>query len=347
MTLAQQHGKEGGQTSAHARAWIVRLHSGDVAQRDLKALANWRAESAANEAAYQGELRMWHALGPALAGQSAAAASPKQLPEMTRMPRTIGAPDTASAPLVISAAQGGRPALASRRGFLGGALTATVAVALGVGLLARPDEAGARVLETGRGETRRFALAPGLTITLNTDSRVVFWPATGAPRLKLDRGEAIIGVALTGETRLRAEATRCAVTAQRAKFLLRLDGDSTRVACLAGRISVRSDGRDIALSETRSVVLGGNEAGPVAAGVTETEGAWQRGLFVFDNRPAGEVVAELNRYRPGYVYLPHSRSAVRISGVLSVDQPDLAVDHIARMLGAKVTRLPGGVAVVR
>lgn len=327
MTLAQQRGKEGEPASACARAWLVRLHSGDVAQRDLKALARWRAESTANEAAYQGELRMWQVLGPALAGQ----------------PRATG---QAPSPEVVPAAWA-RPALPSRRGFLGGAVAAGVGVVLGVGLLARPDEAGARVLETGKGESRRFPLAPGLAITLNTDSRVAFWPADGAPRLRLERGEAVIGVAFAGDTHLRAEATRCAVTAQRAKFLLRLDGDSTRVACLAGQISVQSDGRDIALAESRSVVLWGEESAPVATGVTETDTAWQRGLFVFDNRPAGEVVAELNRYRQGYIYLPRAQSGVRISGVLSVDQPDLAVDHIARMLGAKVTRLPGGVAVLR
>jgi transmembrane sensor len=302
---------------AQARDWLVRLKSGDATRNDLQALTRWRTASIDHESSYQAALRMWDALGPAMAGQG------NVLPAMA-------------------------PAgLVSRRWVLGGATGLAASAILGVALVGGTSApAGATVFETGKGERRHVRLATGLDLELNTDTRLYFWPE-GRPRLMLDRGEAMISVTYRDGKQLLAQANLVQVTARQARFVLRDDGDITRIACLTGDVSIQSEGRDYMLAQNRSLALGEAEALPVEKPALESETAWQRGLFMFRDRPAGEVVAELNRYRAGHVYLPGDRATVRITGVIHLDRVDLAVDHIARSLGMKVVRLPGGIAFLR
>lgn len=300
---------------AQARVWLVRLKSGDATRNDLQALTRWRTASVEHESSYQAALRMWHALGPAMAGRGGV------------LPPPAG--------------------LVSRRWMLGGATGLAASAVLGVVLVGGTSvPAGATVYETNKGERRRVRLATALDLELNTDTRLYFWPEA-KPRLMLDRGEAMISVAYSDGKHLLARANLVEVTAQRARFVLRDDGDITKIACLEGDVSIQSEGREYALAGKRSLALGQTTAEPVETPALESETAWQRGLFMFKDRPAAEVVAELNRYRSGYVYLPGDRSAVRITGVIHLDRVDLAVDHIARSLGMKVVRLPGGVAFLR
>ncbi len=301
---------------AQARAWLVRLKSGDATRGDLQALGRWRASSADHEKSYQAELRMWNALGPALAGEGAV------------FPRPA-------------------PGRVSRRWVLGGATglaaSAVVAVALVGG---NPAPAGATVFETNKGERRRVRLAAGLDMEINTDSRLYFWPEA-TPRLTLDRGEAMISVAYREGRQFVARANSVEITTRQARFVLRDDNGVTRIACLDGDLSVQSDGAAYALGKNMSLVLGEGAPRPVETVASDSQVAWQRGLYLFRDRPAGEVIAEINRYRPGHVYLPEQRSGVHITGVIHLDRVDLAVDHIARSLGMKAVRLPGGVVFLR
>lgn len=307
---------DGGGSAAIARAWLLRLKSGDATQDDVRELARWRSEDAAHDDAYRDELRLWHALGPALAGRSPAA----------RPPATQQI---------------------SRRGLLGGgaALAASVALVAVVGV--SPAPAGATVIETGKGERRTIDVAQGVRVELNTDSRIFYW--ADADRLTLDRGEAVVSVRHAGDKRLSATVGGTRVLASRARFQLR-DGDlGARVLCLDGAIAIAAEGRTYALAKGASlaVVEGAVRLDTPAAPVAEAETAWRRGLLVFNDRPAGEVVAELNRYRAGRVFLPDDRADIRISGVIHLDRADLAIDHIARSLNMKVIKLPGGVAILR
>lgn len=322
----------GQEPEAQARAWLVRLKSGEATRRDLQALERWRSSSDEHENSYQAELRMWNALGPALRGSGIV----RQLPHAASISRLPSAPASRlpSAPL-------------SRRWFLGGATGLAASAVAGIVVLGgNAAPAGARVFETGKGERRHVPLAPGLEIEMNTDSRLYFWPEA-TPRLTLDRGEAMISVSYQDGRRLLASANLVEITAHKARFVLRDDGGVTRIACLDGDVSVKSDGRGYLLGRDRSLALGEALADPVIAPALEGDAAWQRGMFIFKDRPAGEVVAELNRYRPGHVYLQGGRADVRISGVIHLDRMDLAVDHIAKSLGMKVVRLPADVAILR
>lgn len=297
-----------------ARSWVVRLKSGEATQRDVDMLLSWRAQNEENEGAFRQAVRLWEQLGPALSGGAALPVAGEGL---------------------------------SRRWFLGGGAAMAAIAAVAVVPLVAPVPAGAREYRTGKGERRSVRLEPEVSAELNTDSRLLFWADAASPRVELSQGEALISATCDPGRQLIATANDVEIRARVARFSMRSDGGLMRVACLEGRIEVVS-------SEGRTTVEAGASldfrAGTVRQtprDVAETSTAWQRDMFLFKDRPAGEVIAELNRYRPGRVYLLGSRNDARISGVIHLERADVAVDHIARSLDMKVTRLPGGVAILR
>lgn len=314
---------EGQGPYAQARSWLVRLKSGDATRSDLGALARWRASSDVHERAYQAELQLWHGIGQA---------ANLQAPNL----------QAAAAPIVPPAH------MVSRRWMLRGGAGLALSAAVGVVMIGGGSApAGATTFETGKGERRRFRLGAGLDMELNTDSRIFFWAGEDAPRLTLDRGEAMIHVAYHDGRQLEARVNEVEVTARQASFVLRDEDGASKIACLEGDVSIRAEGKAFTLGKSRTLTIEENATLPVETPTVESEAAWQNGLFVFRDRPAGEVVTELNRYRSGHVFLPGDQADVRISGVIRLDRIDLAVDHIARSLHMKVVRLPGGLVLLR
>lgn len=299
---------------ATARSWVARLKSGEATQRDVDMLLSWRGQNPENEGAFRQAVRLWEQLGPALVG---------------------------SATLPV-AAQG-----PSRRWVLGGGVAMAAVAGFALVPLIAPVPAGAREYRTGKGERRHVRLEPEVSAELNTDSRLLFWADAASPRVELSKGEALISAACDPGRQLIATAKDIEVRAKVARFSMRSDGELMRIACLEGRIEVASpDGRKLVEAGTSlDFQPGGAQATP--QDVADSDDAWQRDMFLFKDRPAGEVIAELNRYRPGRVYLLGSRNDVRISGVIHLQRADFAVDHIAKSLGMKVTRLPGGIAILR
>ncbi|OYW44769.1 MAG: hypothetical protein B7Z33_10180 [Sphingomonadales bacterium 12-68-11] len=320
QSMGEMHGP-----SAQALAWLVRLHSGEATREDLAAFGAWRGSDAANEAAYRETLSTWRLLGPALA--------PEPVVEFAMPP--------GAAP--IAATQLSRRRLLTGAGL---ALAAVVAAPLALGVSSVP--AGATVLVTRKGERRREVLPDGVVLELNTNTRLVSWITNGRRELRLERGEALVSVGAERGQPLRAVADETVILADRARFLLSwYGGAEARVLCLWGLIDVRANGlahrlvAGQAVDAANGAVL--REPPAQVASVLE----WRRGVLAFEGRPAGDVIAELNRYREGRVFLPAAQSDVAISGVIHLDRADAAVDHIARSLGMDVTRLPGGIAILR
>jgi len=297
-----------------ARAWLVRLKSGEATERDLASFMSWRDENDENARSFERALRLWDDIGVTLGGGVVAAAP--------------------------------RPVM-SRRLFLGAGvgLAVVAPLALSVGI---STPAGATRFETSKGERKRFRLEDEVSVELNAASRLYYWPDAANPRVDLDRGEALIAAACGAGRRLTVHAGEVEIAAHNARFVLKAIDGIVRVACLEGEVEVRCGGEVHILSDDRRIEIRDGAIQPVSViPAHEDETAWQRNLLVFRNRPAADVVAELNRYRRGRIVLLSGKRDARISGVIHLDRSELAVDHIARSLGLKVTRLPGGIAILR
>lgn len=118
-------------------------------------------------------------------------------------------------------------------------------------------------------------------------------------------------------------------------------------AAAAGDLAPESGER--AMLEPGQMVIATGEG---LSAVTSTDPvqslAWREGRIVFYDKAFGAALSELQRYYDGQVLLVPGRVANRlISGNYRVDDPEAAIRTLAASAGASVTRLPGGVLILR
>lgn len=299
-----------------AEAWVITLTSGDATRADADALAAWRTESPEHDAAFRRAARVWKDLGEAAAPAAAPA------PARSRFTAPAG-PD--------------------RRWLLGGGLAA-----LGAGVVALqhppldlwPSLAELRAdHRTAPGEQRDLALAEGLTARLNT--RTSLSRTGGDDHLRLLSGEAFFTAATGAPARVDAGAARVLMAASRVN--VRLGAAAGEIACLGGEAEVTCRGERLTLAAGQKVRFDQAGLGPVRVADPRRAAAWRDGLLIFSGEPLGEVIGEINRYRPTPILLRDRSMAARpISGVFHLNALDAAVTHLGRILGARLTDLPGG-----
>ena len=318
-----------------ARAWWARLHSGQATRADADAFRQWAALSAAHAQAWRELMRVWSALDPLLAEEAARQA------EAAR-----------------SRTRGHRfwPALSNalhspgRRAFLGGAVAASVtagvlAVDPPLGLWPSVGELTADY-STATGEQRQVALGEGVSVRMNTQTQINrVQGMQGARGLALVAGEAEIATA--GEAELFVEAGGGRLQARGARFNIRHTGPEVCVTCLDGRVLVSVNGQQRSVEAGRQVVYDPSGLHEVVRADLANVSTWGTGVLSFDGTPLAEVIAEINRYRPGRIILRNEalgRVAVRMQ--LSLRSIDNALAMIRELYGAKLRSLPGGIVLL-
>ncbi|WP_339799517.1 DUF4880 domain-containing protein [uncultured Marinobacter sp.] len=297
-----------------ARTWLVKLTSGEATDEDARAFKLWRARSAEHARVFDEMRGLWSALGPALREESA------------------------SAP--ISSRRWGR------RAFMGAA-----AASLGYVML-RPVMRGSGVpgfptdYQTAVGEQTQVSVGDQATVALNTRTRMNLARTGGAPVLDLLAGEAEISSRASGAP-LRVRAGGGLIEAGKARFNVRLHERAVWVTCLGERITVTCQGQSSPLIAGQQIRYDDAGLGHPRSVELEPVVAWRQRLLIFDNQLLSEVVAEVNRYRPGQIILMNDAIAARrVQARFSLDQLDAVVALIHDAYGAKVTELPGGVIVL-
>ena len=69
--------------------------------------------------------------------------------------------------------------------------------------------------------------------------------------------------------------------------------------------------------------------------------AWVNGLLIAERMPLSQVIAQLNRYRPGVVRCDPAVAALQVSGSFSIDRPDASLDLLTHVLPIRVQRVFG------
>lgn len=205
-------------------------------------------------------------------------------------------------------------------------------------------------LATAVGEQAVVTLADGSHVTLNTDTALAFDLAADRRQLRLFRGQALFDIAPDPGRPFIVETPAARIRVTGTRFDVRLDGATTVVSLLHGRVELSAAGSAAAslrLAPGEQAVAGPagiGAAGPFDSGAVT---AWLHGRFVFYDTPLAEVVGELNRYRAGRILIGDADlRGLRISGVFRTDRPDEALRVIAETLPVKVTRLTGLLVVL-
>lgn len=297
--------------------WWVDRQAGRTDDAFDAALARWRAEDPAHDAAWRHIESMQRRFGRLAAGLDTQAAHAALLP-----PR------------------------ADRRRAAVKAL-AVLLFAGGAAWMAEPARRAAiwpADLRTAVGERRTVTLADRTVVVLDTDTALDVRFDDTARRLRLLRGTIMVTsghddrvparplVVATAQGELRPLGTR---------FAVRQRDGATRIEVFAGAVRVQpvdvtAGTRVIAAGESADFT---RDAIGAPAALDAYASAWTDGMLVASRMRLADLVAELDRYRRGSLRCDAAVADLRVSGTYPLDDPARVLDTLKATLPIDVDYL--------
>lgn len=306
-----------------AADWIVRRDSGPLSAQDERAFAQWCAEPGHGDAFARLE-KVWALLDEE--GGSAA------VPPRSRTSRAgRRAPVWRSRPKARPVAMG------------------AIAAMLALAVLGTVQEWPMRLRAdyvTGIGERREVALSDESVVQLDSGSAIALDYTHDRRGVRLLSGAALFRVAPDRARPFTVAAEGGSVTALGTAFVVRDEGERATVAVTQHSVRVTGAGRAVVVAEGQRVDFSGATLSAPAV-VKGDAAAWTRGRLVVVDRPLGEVVAQIARYRRGYIAVTGPAAAIRVSGVYDLDHPLAAIDGIEASHGLSSLRLSDRFIILR
>lgn len=201
---------------------------------------------------------------------------------------------------------------------------------------------------TATGERRQLQLAAGASLQLDTRTSLDQKASPQGLQLRLNSGRLLLTLGNAAPVQVATTDGHIQL-APRSQLILSvgLPGiNGTRVQLLAGSGSVSTaQAPALSLDPGQQVDIAQQRISAQAA-VPTTANAWTQGLLIAERQPLGEVIAELDRYRPGLLRCAAEVAELRVSGSFSLDQPDASLDLLARTLPIRIWRVMGYWATV-
>ena len=239
---------------------------------------------------------------------------------------------------------------------------------------------GVQIYRTRAGEQRSILLADGSRVTLNSASAVEVDLRKHRRVLHLLRGEALFQVSHDPARPFDVHADGGVVRAIGTEFNVDLRPRYAAVTVLQGRVAVMSDqqARLAVPAAPFAPPMGGEPrarprlerfpapAGALILGVAQqvfitphgmsaprpvsdltATTAWTRQQLVFEHRPLGEVVDELDRDGRQRILIDSARLRARqVTGVIQLDDPGSLLEFLSDVPGVQIRRSADGTNVV-
>lgn len=337
-----EHGETSHEAQAQARAWLVRLRSSEATRADVEAFRRWCAENPEHE-------RTVRELGHVWGTVSEAAAQVSQIdPEIARRWQQEAA----------AVRNKSRPMRPARRAFVGFAIAGGASwLALSPPLQLWPALGEFTAdLRTGTGEQRQLALSRRVQIEMNTQTRINLLASPGGEaashRIDLLAGEAEVAVTASagGSGTIQPIVVTAGlgrIQANVARFDVRRIGRDVCVTCVSGQLAFTHPRQSMTLAASQQLIYDDRTVHPLTHVDPEVVTAWRQGLLMFRDTPFGQVVDEINRYRPGKIILRNEALGKNlVQAELPIDKLDDAVALLAKSYGAHITRLPGDIVLI-
>ncbi|MFV2946265.1 FecR domain-containing protein [Pseudomonas japonica] len=195
---------------------------------------------------------------------------------------------------------------------------------------------------TAKGERRQLQLVDGSQLTLNTDSAVDVHYGSELREIRLHRGELLLQTASDPACRpLLVHTGQGSVRALGTRFSVYSHDDRSDVQVFEHAVELRAAARPDAVVRLEA----GQQASFDALGIApprpldDSSDAWTRGMLMALDWPLRRVVAELARYRPGYLACSDAVAHLRVTGALRVDDTDTVLENLATALPIRVHSL--------
>lgn len=228
----------------------------------------------------------------------------------------------------------------SRRQWLQGAAVLAVPLIGGATWLALQSGTQAA---TRAGERKTLTLAEGLTVVLNTDTRIRWKLAAERTQLWLQRGEVGITV-LAGATPCVLHAAGQSVIIPSGDFNARLRHTVLDLSVLAGACRVSpsasagaSAGVSVKAGQSALLANADQRVRVTSQAERNLASGWREGVLVFDGQTLGVVVDEYNRYLTKKITIVDSDLAgIRLGGRFTSRDPKDFLDTLKSSFGIHV-----------
>lgn len=304
-----------------ALEWVVRLHSGQASDQDQRACEAWQHLSPAHQLAFRNASHLWDEVGQL--GPPWGAAS-QTMPAAGAQPHRW------------------RPRLRQW------SLVASVFLALGYftwePLLTHVHLQTAQH-RTAVGQQQQVLLEDGTRVMLNTDTafNVVFSPQRRD--IHLLNGEAAFAVARDPTRPFTVQSQNITTTALGTKFVVQRHQESVTITVSEHAVQISSSiiptTPSMVVQEGQQISYSPEQGWSSTRAVdADQASAWQRGKMIFEAQPLGAVIADLNRYRHGHIFILNpSLRALPVTGVFEIADPDAALRIIEQALSIRDTSL--------
>lgn len=191
-------------------------------------------------------------------------------------------------------------------------------------------------LRTGTGERRLHVLEDGTRLTLNTASAVDIRYDAGQ-RLILLRGGEILVQTADDPRPLSVRSPHGQMRALGTRFNVRLFEDHTQLLVLEHAVAVSNAASAEPLRVNAGMGLAfDNGPLPAPASADSSQSDWSKGHLVVDNWRLDRTLAELERYRSGFIRCSDNIAGLRVSGVYPLDDIDRTLALISQALNIRM-----------
>ncbi|MBG6244723.1 iron dicitrate transport regulator FecR [Candidatus Symbiopectobacterium sp. 'North America'] len=205
---------------------------------------------------------------------------------------------------------------------------------LGGGAYSVPWETYAADYRTAKGENRRWVLAEGLTLNLNTDSALTRYDQDGKiAALRLLKGECLLESAVPYPLTFSTPQGILALNSP-CRFDVRCDAGESTLAVFQGEVLLRPTKQSqasVRVSTGQQVTFTDAVSQPPQP-VEGFRQSWLDGVVLADNMPLDALMREYARYRNGYFSLDDKAAALRISGVFPLQDDERFFSALTRTL---------------
>lgn len=190
---------------------------------------------------------------------------------------------------------------------------------------------------TATGEQRTLTLADGTRINLNTHSAIDVRFDEQRRLIVLQEGEILVETGHNDARPFYVQTRDGSLRALGTRFIVKREADATRLSVLQSAVGAQPEAlaQEQIFKAGEQVLMHSKGLGPLLAVPPGTD-AWTRGMLVVDNARLADVVAELGRYRSGYLSVDKRVADLRITGSFPLHDTTLALNALLPTLPVQI-----------
>lgn len=221
-----------------------------------------------------------------------------------------------------------------------------------------------QTLATAVGQQRNVTLADGSVVTLNTNTIVETALSRGVRQIYLRKGEAHFQVAHDRSRPFYVHAGDAVVRAVGTQFEVRLRTDQhVDITVNEGRVEVQATGgapdvpaaprakvvavRAVSAGQALSTAAADYSVRSVTQEQLSNNLAWRAGEIIFDGKPLGDAIAEIERYTDARIVVTDPQTAaLLVGGRFRTDNVAAFFDALQSALPVSIHHAPNGAVYI-